>query len=113
MGLLGVVYVVGRVIGKFGGARLGAWLLGLDATVQRYLGFTLLAQAGLAVGITLAVERRFPDHGPVVSTIVLAAVVIYEMVGPICTRVAIVRSGEAHPPTAERDALWATDHNPS
>jgi Kef-type K+ transport system membrane component KefB len=113
MGLLGVVYILGRVIGKFGGARLGAWLLGLDATVQRYLGFTLLAQAGLAVGITLAVERRFPDYGPVVSTIVLAAVVIYEMVGPICTRVAIVRSGEAHPPTAERDALWASDHNPS
>ena len=55
----------------------------------------LLAQAGLAVGLTLAIDDRYAVYAPQVSTVVLAAVVIYEMVGPISTRFALVRSGEA------------------
>jgi hypothetical protein len=77
------------------GARIGARRLGLAASVQRYLGLTLLAQAGLAVGLTIAVEHRFSDLRSTVTTIVLASVAIYEMFGPITTRWALMRSGEA------------------
>jgi hypothetical protein len=63
--------------------------------VQRYLGLTLLAQAGLAVGLTIQAEHRFPDHAPAVVAIVLASVALYEMFGPISTRWALMRSGEA------------------
>jgi Kef-type K+ transport system membrane component KefB len=95
MGALGVVYVVGRAAGKFAGARLAAWQLGLDPRVQKFLGFGLQAQAGLAVGLTLAVNNRYPQFAPVVSTVVLSSVAVFEMLGPASTRFALVRSGEA------------------
>ena len=96
MGTIGLVYVFGRAIGKFAGAVAGARWLQLGPTVQRFLGCSLLAQAGLAVGLTIAINQRFETFAPVVSTVVLAAVAIFEMVGPISTRFALVRAGEAH-----------------
>ena len=95
LGLAGVVYLVGRALGKFLGARYGARRLGMAGSVQEYLGLTLLAQAGLAVGLTISAEHRFPDFAPAVTTIVLASVAIYEMFGPIMTRWALTRSGES------------------
>jgi Kef-type K+ transport system membrane component KefB len=95
MGVLGLVYVVGRAGGKFAGARLAAWRLGLEPTVRNFLGFALQAQAGLAVGLTLAVNQRYPQFAAIVSTVVLASVAVFEMVGPASTRFALVRSGEA------------------
>ena len=95
MGMLGVVYVVGRAGGKFAGARIAAGRLGLESTVRNFLGFALLAQAGLAVGLTLAVNSRYPEFAPVVSTVVLASVAVFEMVGPTSARFALVQAGEA------------------
>ena len=95
MGMLGVVYILGRSTGKFAGARLAAWRLQLAPPVQRYLGFGLQAQAGLAVGLTLTVNARYPQFAPIVSTVVLASVAVFEMVGPASTRFALVRAGEA------------------
>jgi Kef-type K+ transport system membrane component KefB len=94
MGVLGVAYILARAVGKFAGARIGARWLGLDDNVRRYLGFALMAQAGLAVGLTLAVEARFEDLAPRVTTIVLAAVAFHEVIGPIAARFALVRAGE-------------------
>lgn len=97
MGLLGVCYLLARGGGKFLGARLGASRLGVEATVRRNLGFGLMAHAGLAVGIVLAIERRFPEYGAIISTVVLSSIVIYEVLGPIAAKFAIVRSGESRP----------------
>ncbi len=97
IGALGAVYVVCRAAGKLAGARIGARSAGLGRPVQRLLGFGLMSQAGLAVGLTLTISRRFPDYAPAVVTIVLASVAVYEMVGPISARLAIIRSGEARP----------------
>jgi len=94
MGAVGVVYLVGRAVGKFLGARTAARYLRLPDTVQRYLGFALLAQAGLAVGLTFAVNARFSAIAPAVTTVVLASVVIYEMLGPVSARYAITQAGE-------------------
>ena len=94
MGAIGLVYVFGRAIGKFVGAVAGARWLRLGPTVQRFLGFSLMAQAGLAVGLTIAINQRFETFAPIVSTVVLASVAIFEMVGPISTRFALVRAGE-------------------
>ena len=95
MGIVGVVYVGGRAVGKFVGALAGARWLRLEPNVQRFLGFGLIAQAGLAVGLTISIEQRYDSYAPVVSTVVLAAVVIFEMIGPLSTKFALVRSGEA------------------
>lgn len=95
MGALGLVYICCRAGGKFLGAKLGARHAGLQLPVRRYLGYSLMSHAGLAVGLTLTVGRRFPDLAPVVATVVLAAVAVYEVVGPLGARIAIVRAGEA------------------
>jgi len=94
MGVLGVTYILGRIIGKFAGAGYAARRLGLDGPVRRYLGFAILAQAGLAVGLSLVVNSRYQEFAPVVSTIVLASVAVFEMIGPLSTRFALVRAGE-------------------
>ncbi len=95
MGVVGLVYVFGRAVGKFVGAIVGARWLRLDPNVQNFLGFGLMAQAGLAVGLTIAIDQRFETFAPIVSTVVLASVAIFEVVGPISARFALVRSGEA------------------
>jgi hypothetical protein len=95
IGGLGVVYLVGRTLGKFVGAGIAARAIGLERSVQRYLGFALLAQAGLAVGLALTVSRRFEAWAPVITTVVLGSVAIYEMIGPLSTRFALFRAGEA------------------
>ena len=94
MGVVGLVYVFGRAFGKFVGAVAGARWLDLEVNVQRFLGFGLMAQAGLAVGLTIAIEQRYESFSPIVTTVVLAAVAVFEMVGPISTRFALVQAGE-------------------
>ena len=101
IGVLGVVYVLGRSTGKFLGAHMGARNAGLPEVVRRWLGVALMSQAGLAIGLTLIVNRRFPEFSGAISTVVLAAVVVYEMIGPVSVRLAITRSGESQPRLSE------------
>jgi hypothetical protein len=108
MGVMGVFYVVARAAGKFFGSRWGATTLGLPETVRQYLGFAILAQAGLAVGLTLVVARRFPDFAAPITVVVLASVVLHEMLGPIGARFAIVRAGEARLRKTEPESIWAS-----
>ena len=95
IGSLGLVYLFGRAAGKFAGAGIAARWLGLEPSVQKYLGFALLAQAGLAVGLTLAINSRYEMWAPIVSTVVLGSVAVSEVIGPVSARFALVRAGEA------------------
>ncbi len=95
IGSLGLMYLVGRASGKFLGASAASRWLGLAPAVRRFLGFALFAQAGLALGLTLTINVRFTEYAPTVSTVILASVAIYEILGPLSTRFALVHSGEA------------------
>ena len=105
LGLLGIVYVAARATGKIVGATIGARKAGFGEEVQRYLGLSLMAQAGLAIGLTIAIDHRYPDFAQQVSTVILAAVTISEIIGPIATRIAIDRSGEAQPLEVEATGI--------
>ncbi len=107
IGAIGIGYVLARGGGKFVGAWLGSRRLRMEAQVQHFLGFGLLTQAGLAVGLVMTISRQFPGYYSEISTIVLSAVVVYEMVGPICTRFAIVQSGEARLGREATQSIWA------
>ena len=107
MGAVGVAYLLARGLGKFAGAWLGSRRLGLAKPVRNFLGFGLFTQAGLAVGLVLTISRQFPEYYGEISTIVLSAVVLYEMVGPIATRFAIVHSGEARVGREAAQSIWA------
>lgn len=99
-GGLGVAYIALRAAGKYTGARLGARLAGGDSNLRNWLGFVLLAQAGTSlVLVAIAAERTagVPELEPVVATaktVILGAVVVFELAGPLLIRFAVVRAGE-------------------
>jgi Kef-type K+ transport system membrane component KefB len=97
LGVLGAIYVLGRAAGKFGGAWIGARFAAFPSTSQPLFGFSLLAQAGLAVGLVLVTRQRFPEIASTVTTVVLGAVVVFEIAGPLSARFALDRSGESNP----------------
>jgi Kef-type K+ transport system membrane component KefB len=107
MGALGVIYVLARTAGKSLGAWWGARRLSMPDTVRRHLGFALFAQADLAIGLTLVINRSFAEFAPAIGVAVLAAVVVYEMLGPIGVRFALVRAGEARVQKSEPQSIWA------
>ena len=94
IGAIGLAYVVARGGGKVIGASVGAGMAKLPKAVRSHVGMSLLAHAGLAVGLTLTIQRRLPELAPAVVTVVLSAVVVYEIFGPLGVRLAIQRSGE-------------------
>jgi hypothetical protein len=69
------------------------------------MGLAMLSQAGLAIGLVLVTSERFPEIGPTITTIVLASVAIFELVGPLGARFALERSGEVRPQGAEAAVL--------
>ena len=96
MVLVGVVYIIARSAGKYGGAYVSAKISGCDETIVKYLGITLLPQAGVALGMAMK-AKAFGEIGEMVATITLFAVLIYELVGPALTKNALLRAGDIDP----------------
>lgn len=94
IGLLGIAYVLARTLGKWLGAVIGARLGAFGRREQNYVGLTLLAQAGVAIGLAGSLVHAWPQGGRLVETIVLGSVVIFELVGPLAVRHGLVRAGE-------------------
>ena len=105
LGLSGAIYAVGRMAGKVIGASWAARRVNLDPVVQRLLGASMLSQAGLAIGLVLVTSERLPELAPTVTTVVLAAVAVFELIGPVSARLALVRSGEVKPPAEPEPAI--------
>jgi Kef-type K+ transport system membrane component KefB len=95
LGVIGVGYTVARAAGKIAGARIGLRGQDVPAVVRQQMGYCLVSSSSLAVGLTIQIRSAFPDYAATVSGIVLAAVVIFEVVGPLLTRRALVLTGEA------------------
>ncbi len=94
VGLVGVCYVLVRALGKCLGAYLGSRTVKAHPNVQKYLGFTLIPQAGVAIGMAQLALSRLPSHGHQIQAIVLAGTLIYELVGPVITKLALAKAGE-------------------
>ena len=94
VGLIGVMYLLLRCIGKWGGTYLGAVCVKADKHIRHYLGLTLLPQAGVAIGMAALVSARFPTLAAQVNTIVLAGVLVFELIGPVVTKIALTKAGE-------------------
>jgi Kef-type K+ transport system membrane component KefB len=97
IGLIGLAYLVFRIIGKIAGASIGGFISDAPDTVKKYIGFGLLSQVGVAVGLAIIVSKEFngTSLGSLVITILLATTIITEIVGPIATKNAIIRAKEA------------------
>ena len=94
VGLLAIGYVIFRMIGKVLGAYLGAKWTNAPAVVQKYLGLALAPQAGVAIGLSLVAEKTLPGTGIVLRNIILGSTVIYELIGPVVAKQALMMAGE-------------------
>jgi Kef-type K+ transport system membrane component KefB len=94
IGLLGLAYVIARSVGKLLGAHLGAKLGNFGEREQKWVGMTLMAQAGMAIGLAMTLAKQWPEGGRLVETIILGSVVIFELIGPLAVRFGLVQAGE-------------------
>ena len=99
--LIGVVYILSRSLGKYFGTFFSAKLVGCDKNIQKYLGITLLPQAGVALGMSTVVLQTMGEEGVLVRNIVLFAVLVYELVGPLLTKIALTKAGDIKEKTTE------------
>ena len=93
------IYIVSRVVGKWGGAFAGATITRCEPEVRKYLGLALVPQAGVAIGLattanTLFAENGLPESGAIILAIILSSTLIYELIGPVVSKFALTKAGE-------------------
>lgn len=94
VGLIGIVYISVRVLGKYLGALSGAAMVKAEKPVKKYLGLTLIPQAGVALGMAQLATTVLPTYSALIKTVILSATFIYELIGPVITKLALTRAGE-------------------
>ena len=99
---IGVVYILTRSAGKYLGARGSAAMVNCDHNIRKYLGITLLPQAGVALGMSASSMSLGAGDGRLIRNIVLFSVLVYELVGPSLTRWALMKSGDIRPVEPEK-----------
>jgi Kef-type K+ transport system membrane component KefB len=92
LGLIGSVYIILRVVGKIGGAYAGAVIAGTDKNIRKYMGLALMPQAGVAIGLAMMAKVNLPNTGGTILNTIIATTVIYEILGPIATRYALLKA---------------------
>ena len=93
---IGLVYVIFRCLGKYYGAGLSAKWTGCAPQICKYLGITLFPQAGVALGMCIT-ARQLGAEGDLIRNIILFSVLIYEILGPACTKWALTKAGDIRP----------------
>jgi len=93
--LIGIVYIISRSCGKISGAFISSHITHCSDKIQKYLGITLLPQAGVALG--MAAQAAVLSDGHMVRNVVLFSVLVYELVGPTLTKMALTAAGEIRP----------------
>ena len=94
VGMVGVAYVLSRALGKSLGGTMGAVVEKCDPNIVKYLGLTLIPQAGVAIGMARMSMTALPEYGAVINAVVLSGTLIYELTGPVITKIALTRAGE-------------------
>ena len=111
--LIGVVYIIARSAGKYFGAFTSAKAVKCSNSIVKYLGITLLPQAGVALGMAIKAEQELGEYGSMIANITLFAVLIYELVGPMLTKISLLKAGEIQPEgavSAREEARKAKEH---
>ncbi len=94
---IGVIYILSRSFGKYFGARVSAGAVRCEPNIKKYLGITLLPQAGVALGMSITAMAELGDEGIIIRNIVLFGVLIYELFGPLMTKIALTKAGDIQP----------------
>ena len=103
---IGLMYIAARSAGKICGASVSARFMKCEKSICKYLGITLLPQAGVALGMSVTVAAEFGTEGAMMRNIVLFSVLVYELVGPMLTKMALTAAGDIRPkPIVDRHDL--------
>jgi NhaP-type Na+/H+ or K+/H+ antiporter len=94
VGIIGIFYLILRLVGKMGGVYLGSFVAHTSDSVRKYLSLGLIPQAGVALGCALIAKSEFPQIGGIIFTTIVATTIIYELIGPICTKFALEKAGD-------------------
>ena len=92
--LVGIVYILVRCMGKYFGALFSSTIMHCSATVRKYLGVTLFPQAGVALGMVVTAQGLGGGMGATIRNIILFSVLVYELIGPLLTKMALTAAGE-------------------
>lgn len=92
--LIGAVYILVRCAGKYFGAGVSSSIMRCPENVKKYLGITLFPQAGVALGMVVSAQSLGSEMGAMIRNIILFSVLVYEIVGPMLTRIALTNAGE-------------------
>jgi len=96
IGLIGIVYIISRILGKYIGARVGGQLSRANKTEKNWVGIALLPQAGVAIGMALVASSKFPEHRQMLLSLIISSTIFFEIFGPVFTRVAIRHANRAY-----------------
>ena len=92
--MIGLVYFIIRILGKYLGAYLGCKIVKVEKKTARYLGFGLIPQAGVAIGLAFLGQRMLSNSiGDTFLSVILCSSVLYEMIGPVSSKFALIKSG--------------------
>lgn len=106
VGVIALLYVLCRTLGKSIGAKFGSWLTKAPITVRKYLPYCLLSQAGVAIGLSIAAGQQFSDTiGATIMLIITATTFIVQILGPICVKYGITKAGECNLDICEEDIM--------
>ena len=98
--IVAAIYIIFRVLGKYSGAYLGARVTKSEPKVRKYLGLTLIPQAGVAIGLATTANNMFSSNpatselGELIIAIILTSTLVYELVGPLVSKYALTKSGD-------------------
>ena len=110
--VIGILYILSRSAGKYLGASISSRMVKCEPNITKYLGITLLPQAGVALGMAIKSEQLVAE-GAIVANITLFAVLVYELIGPLLTKIALLKAGEIKPEektSAREDTQKALDN---
>lgn len=94
VGLIGMLYIIFRIIGKVFGAFIGSVIMKAPKTIKKYIGLTLIPQAGVAIGLSLIASQTLPEYGQTIRAVILSGTLIYELIGPVLTKIGLKKAGE-------------------
>ena len=94
LSILAAIYVVSRLAGKMLGAYIAGVTISAEEKLKKYLGLGLAPQAGVALGLALIAKEQFPQIGTFILSTIIVTTVIYELIGPILTKIALEKAGE-------------------
>ncbi len=109
-GLIGALYIIGRIIGKFAGAYVGcSWTKSSD-TVKRFLGVSLLPQSGVAIGLSIAAYNAIStinmENALIIKNVVLASVLFFALTGPVLVKIAFLKANEVTVTEDKKVKTW-------